>query len=339
MPVGLKDVAQLAGVSVRTVSNVVHDYPYVTEATRARVQRALDELNYRPNLAARSLRTGRSGILALAVPAIDAPYFGELARHIIKAAERHSYTVLIEQTDGLPQREQCLFADGGSHLIDGLILSPVALRPRNLRARVDNTPLVLLGEQPDLGIADHVGIDNLAAARMATAHLLQIGRRRIAAIGCRRAAGSVAERLRYRGYAAALRDAGVAVERRLVVPAQSLDRPGGAHAMEQLLALNEPPDAVFCYSDLVALGAIRTLLDRGYRVPEDVAVVGIDDIQDGRFSTPSLTTIAPDKAQIANLVVELLLSRVKQGNTKPPRKVQADYALVIRASSVGRVSR
>jgi LacI family transcriptional regulator, repressor for deo operon, udp, cdd, tsx, nupC, and nupG len=89
----------------------------------------------------------------------------------------------------------------------------------------------------------------------------------------------------------------------------------------------------------VALGAIRTLLDRGYRVPEDVAVVGIDDIQDGRFSTPSVTTIAPDKAQIANLVVELLLSRVKQGNTKPPRKVPADYALVIRESSVGRVSR
>jgi LacI family transcriptional regulator, repressor for deo operon, udp, cdd, tsx, nupC, and nupG len=339
MPVGLKEVAQLAGVSVRTVSNVVNDYPYVTEATRARVRRALDELNYRPNLAARSLRTGRSGILALAVPAIDAPYFGELARHIVKAAERHSYTVLIEHTDGLSQRERGLFADGGSHLIDGLILSPVALRPRDLRARVDNIPLVLLGEPPDLGIADHVAIDNLAAARTATAHLLQIGRRRIAAIGCQQAASSVAEHLRYRGCAAALRDAGVAVERRLVVPAQSLDRPGGARAMEQLLALNDPPDAVFCSSDLVALGAIRTLLDRGYRVPEDVAVVGIDDIEDGRFSTPSLTTIAPDKAQIANLVVELLLSRVKQGNTKPPRKVQADYALVIRESSVGRVSR
>jgi DNA-binding LacI/PurR family transcriptional regulator len=338
MPVSLKDVAKLAGVSARTVSNVVNDYPYVTETTRARVQRAVDELNYRPNLAARSLRTGRSGILALAVPAIDAPYFGELARHIVKAAERHSYTVLIEQTDGLPQREQALFADGGPHLIDGLILSPVALRPKDLRARVDNTPLVLLGEQLSPGVADHVAIDNVAAARTATAHLLEIGRTRIAAIGCRQTTSSVAEHLRYRGYAAALDDAGAAVERRLVVPAQSLDRPGGARAMERLLALPEPPDAVLCYNDLMALGAIRTLLDRGRRVPEDVAVVGIDDIQDGRFSTPSLTTIAPDKDQIANLVVELLLSRIKQGNQTPPREMQADYALVIRESSLGRVS-
>jgi DNA-binding LacI/PurR family transcriptional regulator len=338
MPVGLKDVAKLAGVSVRTVSNVVNGYPYVTEVTRARVQRALDELNYRPNLAARSLRTGRSGILALAVPAIDGPYFGELARHIVKAAERHSYTVLIEQTDSLPQRERLLFADGGPHLIDGLILNPVALRPKDLRARGDETPLVLLGEQAYQGPADHVAIDNAAAARMATAHLLETGRTRIAAIGCRQTTNLVAEHLRYRGYAAALHDAGVAVERGLVVPTKSLDRPGGAAAMQRLLALKEPPDAVFCFNDVMALGAIRTLLGRGYRVPEDVAVVGIDDIEDGRFSTPSLTTIAPDKAQIANLVVDLLLSRIKEGNTRPPREVQADFTLVVRESSRAQAS-
>jgi len=336
MPVSLKDVAKLAGVSVRTVSNVVNDYPYVTEATRTRVQRALDELNYRPNLAARSLRTGRSEILALAVPAIDAPYFGELARHIVKAAERHSYTVLIEQTDGMPEREKRLFADGGPHLIDGLILSPVALRPKDLRARTDETPLVLLGEQVYHGPADHVAIDNVAAARTATAHLLKLGRRRIAAIGCRQTPDAAAEHLRYRGYAAALQGVGAVVERRLVVPTRSLDRRGGARAMERLLAHETPPDAVFCYNDVMALGAIRTLLDRGYRVPGDVAVVGIDDIEDGRFSTPSLTTISPDKAQIANLVVDLLLSRIKEGNAEPPREVQADFTLVVRESSVGR---
>jgi LacI family repressor for deo operon, udp, cdd, tsx, nupC, and nupG len=336
MPVGLKDVAKLAGVSVRTVSNVVNGYPYVTEATRARVQRALDELNYRPNLAARSLRTGRSGIVALAVPAIDVPYFGELAHHIVKAAERHSYTVLIEQTDSLAQREKRLFANGGPHLIDGLILNPVALRPKDLRARDDENPLVLLGEQAYRCPADHVAIDNVAAARAATAHLLELGRTRIAAIGCRQTTNLVAEHLRYRGYAAALRDAGAAVERGLVVPTRSLDRPSGAGAMERLLTLEEPPDAVFCFNDLMALGAIRTLLDRGYRVPEDVAVAGIDDIEDGRFSTPSLTTIAPDKAQIANLVVDLLLSRIREGNTEPPRELQADFTLVVRESTVGR---
>ena len=350
MPVSLKDVAKLAGVSVRTVSNVVNDYPYVTEATRSRVQQALDQLNYRPNLAARSLRTGRSGILALAVPRIDVPYFGELARHIVKAAERHAYTVIIEQTDGLEQREKRLFADAGPHLIDGLILHPLALRPEDLRARVDETPLVLLGEQVYHGPADHVAIDNVAAAYTATAHLLELGRSRIAAIGCRQTSQPVvqelrggqrrgpAEHLRFRGYAAALRDAGVAVERRLVVPTGSLDRLGGARAMERLLASKDPPDAVLGYNDLMALGAIRTLLGRGYRVPEDVAVVGIDDIEDGRFSTPSLTTIAPDKAQIANLVVDLLLSRIKEGSARPPREVQADFTLVVRESSRAQAS-
>jgi LacI family repressor for deo operon, udp, cdd, tsx, nupC, and nupG len=348
MPVSLKDVAKLAGVSVRTVSNVVNDYPYVTEATRSRVQQALDQLDYRPNLAARSLRTGRSEIIALAVPRIDVPYFGELARHIVKAAERHSYTVLIEQTDGLEQREKRLFADGGPHLIDGLILHPLALQPKDLRARVGETPLVLVGEQVYHSPTDHVAIDNVAAARTATAHLLELGRRRIAAIGCRHSprpavlelrGGQIrgpAEHLRFRGYAAALRDAGVAVERRLVVPAGSLDRQGGVRAMERLLASKKPPDAVLCYNDMLALGAIRTLLDRGYRVPEDVAVVGIDDIEDGRFSTPSLTTIAPDKAQIANLIVDLLLSRIRGGNAEPPRELQADFTLVVRESTVGR---
>jgi LacI family transcriptional regulator, repressor for deo operon, udp, cdd, tsx, nupC, and nupG len=197
-------------------------------------------------------------------------------------------------------------------------------------------PLVLLGEQAYQGPADHVAIDNVAAARTATAHLLETGRRRIAAIGCRQTTNLVAEHLRYRGYAAALRDAGVAVERGLVVPTSSLDRPGGAAAMQRLLALKKPPDAVFCFNDLMALGAIRTLLDRGYRVPGDVAVVGIDDIEDRRFSTPTLTTIAPDKLHIANLVVDLLISRIREGNAKPPREVQADFTLVVRESTVGR---
>jgi DNA-binding LacI/PurR family transcriptional regulator len=106
--------------------------------------------------------------------------------------------------------------------------------------------------------------------------------------------------------------------------------------MKRLLALDEPPDAVFCYNDVMALGAIRALLERGYRVPQDVAVVGIDDIEDGRFSTPTLTTISPGKVQIANLVVDLLISRIREGSAKPPREVQADFTLVVRESSVGR---
>jgi DNA-binding LacI/PurR family transcriptional regulator len=334
---GLSDVARLAGVSVRTVSNVVNGFPHVSEATRARVRQALDELDYRPNLAARSLRTGRSGMIGLAVPVVDHSYFSELARAIVRAGDRHSYTVLIEQTDSVPRRESHFFSGVGSHLIDGLILSPSGLSTDELDKLRGATPLVLLGEQISGRVADHVAIDNIAAARVATAHLLELGRRRIAAIGCGQHSGSAAERLRYQGYEAALVEAGIAVDADLVIPREVLpDRRAGASAMERLLESEQPPDAVFCFNDLIALGAIRTLLSRGYRVPDEVAVAGIDDIEDGRFSTPSLTTISPDKTQIADTAFDLLVSRIESGTSEAPREIEADFTLIVRESTVAR---
>jgi len=333
MPVSLKDVAKAAGVSVSTVSYVVNGRPNVTAATRQRVQQALDELNYRPNLVARGLQAGRSGIIALAVPTIDAPYFGELARHIISEAAQRSYTVLIDQTDGLVEREQDLLEDIGPRLIDGLIFSPLAMGPGQLRSRVVQTPLVLLGEQVANGPADHVAIDNVAAARAGTAHLIEIGRRRIAAIGCGVSKTSHAAQQRYVGYARALADAGLAAPADPVGRNASRDRTGGASAVEALLRAPSPPDALFCYNDLMALGAIRGLLKQGVRVPEDVAVVGIDDIEDGRFSTPSLTTISPDKRRMAHLVVDLLLSRITDGANSPPREMQVPFTLEVREST------
>jgi DNA-binding LacI/PurR family transcriptional regulator len=222
-----------------------------------------------------------------------------------------------------------LFTGAAAHLIDGLILSPVGLNAHELRELHPEMPLVLVGEQISGHLADHVAIDNVAAARVATAHLLALGRRRVAVIGCHEQSDSAAARLRYRGYAAALADAGLAVQYSLVevLPCEALNRKGGAAAMERLLAREQLPDAVLCYNDLCAFGAIRTLLERGYRVPGDVAVVGIDDIEDGRFSTPSLTTISPDKAQIANVALDLLVSRIKGGGSEQPREIEADFTL------------
>src|ERR671921_1097056 len=179
----LKHVAERAGVSVKTVSNVVNGYLHVTDATRTRVQRAIDELNYRPNLAARQLRQGRSDVIALALPALDLPYFAELARSVIKCAEEKGWTVLIDQTDGLAEREQLVLDGIRGRLIDGLILSPIALGVEELERRRDTVPLVLLGERVYDGPVDHVSIDNVAAARVATDHLIDLGHRRIAAVG------------------------------------------------------------------------------------------------------------------------------------------------------------
>jgi DNA-binding LacI/PurR family transcriptional regulator len=328
-------VARLAGVSPKTVSNVVHGYTHVTDETRSRVQRALDELNYRPNLSARHLRAGRSGVIALALPELGIPYFAELARCVIKTAEEHGWTVLIDQTDGLAERERLVTAGIRDHLIDGLIFSPLAMGREDLRRRIDDTPLVLLGERIQDGPADHVSIDNVAAARTATAHLIKLGRRRIAAIGDQRDVGPGTARLRLTGFARALRQAGLAVDRRLVMPAPSYHRQDGAEAMTRLLHLDEPPDAVFCFNDLLAFGAIRTILSHGLRVPDDIAVVGFDDNEEGRFSTPTLTTIRPDKEQIARLAVSLLHERLGSGHDQPPRELRADSSLVIRESTTG----
>lgn len=335
MAVSLKDVAAMAGVSIKTVSNVVHDYPHVTPATRQRVLDAIQSLGYRPNLSARNLRRGRTGLIALALPELDAPYFAELARFVIKAAEEESWTVLIDQTDGLRDRELVAVQGLGTNLVDGLLLSPLALGRDDLaQIRVD-IPLVLLGELVSHGPASHVAIDNVAAAREAVEHLASLGRRRVAAIGAQEAAAGETARLRQAGYEAALRSAGLPVRPELIASAEQFTRATGAAAMATLLDLPEPPDAVFCFSDLLALGALRTLYERGIRVPEDVAVMGFDDIEDGAFSVPTLSTVAPDKEQIATEAVRTLAARVR-GEEDDARELTADHRLALRESTLGR---
>lgn len=331
----LKDVAARAGVSVKTVSNVVNDYAHVSEATRVRVRQALTELNYRPNISARNLRRGRSGVIALALPELDLPYFAELARCVIKAAERHGWTVLIDQTDGIAEREELALDGIRGQLLDGLILSPITIGAEELARRQDLTPLVLLGERVFDGPADHVAIDNVAAARSATEHLLGLRRRRVAALGDQPQPTSQTAHLRLRGYTEALAAAGVALDPSLVAPVERYHRADGAAAMARLLALPEPPDAVFCFNDLLALGALRTLHEHGVRVPEQVAVIGWDDIEDGRFSAPTLSTVKPDKDQIATTAVEMLALRLGDGRESEPHEVVASYSVVVRESSGG----
>jgi DNA-binding LacI/PurR family transcriptional regulator len=337
--VSLKHVAERAGVSVKTVSNVVNGYQHVTHGTRSRVQRAIEELNYRPDLAARKLRQGRSGVVALALPELDAPYFGELARRVVRQAESRGWTVLIEQTDGEVEREQAVLDGLRGRLIDGLILSPIALGAEELARRRDTVPLVLLGERVSDGPADHVSIDNVAAARVATEHLIGLGRSRIAAVGHQPRPQSQTARLRSRGYRDALAAAGLATSPDLVAEVDRYRRPDGAAAVRRLLASGRAPDAVFCFNDLLALGALRALHEAGLRVPEDVAVVGWDDVEDGRFSTPTLTTIRPDKQQIAAIAVDLLAERLGDGGADPPRSATARFELVVRESTAGTAPR
>lgn len=333
MAVRLQDVAVRAGVSVKTVSNVVNGYVHVAPATRARVEAAVADLGYRPNLFARSLRGGRSGIIALAIPELQVPYFAELAQCVVKEAAAHGFTVLIDQTEGIADHERLVMDGIRDHLIDGLIFSPLALGSRELARQRDQRPLVLLGERVAGNLADHVAIDNVSAAREAVLHLAGQGRRRVAAVGAQRVVRGETARVRLAGYRAGLDEAGLPWDPALVARAPSFHRAEGARAMGRLLDGPVPPDAVFAFNDLLALGALRACYDRGVRVPDDVAVVGFDDIEDGRYSVPSLSTVAPDKAQIARSAVEFLVSRLGGNADSPAREVVARHRLVIRESS------
>ena len=333
MPVTQGDVARRAGVSPRTVSNVVNEFPLVSDELRQRVLRVIDELGYQPNLVARNLRRGRSGLIGLAVPELSAPYFSELAGLDIAEARRHSYTVVVEQTDGDPDREQQLLRQNArGHLFDGLIFSPLGLGRDELRRHAGDTPTVLLGEHLEDGPFDHVGLDNVAAARDATAHLIGLGRRRIAAIGDQSLPVGETGQLRSAGYRAALRDGGLRYRPSLVMPASSFHRGSGAQAMTRLLDQPEVPDAVFCYNDLLAVGAMQAVLQRGLRIPDDVAVVGFDDIEEARYAFPALTTVAPDKGALARCAVAQLFARL-QDQDAPPASHQVGYALTVRGST------
>jgi LacI family repressor for deo operon, udp, cdd, tsx, nupC, and nupG len=332
----LRDVALLAGVSARTVSNVVNGYAPVTARTREKVERAIAELDYRPNVLARNLANGRSGQIAVVVPYLDTPYFAELLQGIIPRARERGYNVLIDQTDGDPAHERELIRRGARGFpFDGMILSPLGLSQADLSDGDAALPLVILGERTANQSFDHVGIDDVAASREATRHLIDLGRRRIAAIGDQPYPTGEAAQLRTQGYRQAHADAGLAVDESLIIGTPRFNRVDGSTAMGRLLDREDPPDAAFCYSDLVALGALHTALGRGLRVPEDIALIGYDDIEEGRYSNPAISTISPDKAAIATTAVERLLLRIDSAEVLPGKEIRAGFRLISRESTVG----
>ncbi|MDT0214971.1 LacI family DNA-binding transcriptional regulator [Rothia sp. ARF10] len=328
------DVARRAGVSTKTVSNVINGYIHVSPEMRTRVQQAVEDLGYVPNSTARTLRTGRTGIIAFAVPNLAAAYFAELATLVTVAAERRGFTILIDQTDGLLEREQRIAAGLRDHVIDGLVFSPLTMTPTEISAASGSTPMVLLGERDAPSSVDHVVIDNVVAAREATEHLVSLGRRRIAAVGAPLDVSTGTGSVRLRGYRAALADAGLE-DSALVVPTGRLLRMSGAEAADRLLDLPRPPDALFCFNDAIAFGAMHALRRRGVRVPDDIAVVGFDDVEEASYSNPTLSSVRPDKQGIADAAIDRLVSRLEGTASHRADAVVIPHELVVRESSGG----
>jgi DNA-binding LacI/PurR family transcriptional regulator len=330
----LRDVAELAGVSFKTVSNVIHDHPHVSEATRSRVLAAIDQLGYRPNLTARTLRSGRTGAIGLAVPELSLAYFAELADEVITVADRHEMIVLIEQTGGDPDREREVLTGPRRQLTDGLLFSPLGLGSDDADVLDVDFPLVLLGERIFGGPVDHVTMENVAGAQAATRHLLDLGRRRIAVLGAHTGEVIGSAGLRLEGYRAALADAGVPFDDDLIVDAGPWHRSNGAEAMRNLLARGTTFDAIFALNDELALGALRVLGESGIRVPADVAIIGFDDVDEGRYSFPSLSTVDPGRREIARLAVEVLLEVIAAGENRAPRReLRSPFRILQREST------
>lgn len=329
----VKDVARRAGVSPKTVSNVMNGIVPVSASTRARVEQAILELDYVPNLSARGLRNGRSGVIALALPDLSTPYSAELAHSVVEVAHEQGWSVQIEETGSDPRREYELMSRARANLVDGLILNPVVLDESAVKVGVSLPPVVLLGEVSQQ-LADRVWVDSVAAARAMTLALARTGRRRIAVLGAAGGRGSAAAILRTRGYRTALEELGIGWDDSLLIRCETWTPRTGAEALAAYLDSHPLPEALFCFTDSMAIGALSVLWKRGIRIPEDMALAGFDDIADGRYAVPSLTTVSFDKRQIATDALRLLTERMADA-ASGQRVVTVEHRIVERASSRG----
>ncbi len=314
-----RDVALLAGVSQPTVSLVLSGNPRarVAKKTRERVLHAARELGYQPNLLARGLVSRRSYALGIIVPDLDNPFFTEVVSGAERVAAEEGYAVLLCDARRTPidRHLRTLTA----RQVDGIILDATAAAALAQDERLLGQNVVLVDEPP--GRWPGVATDAPEAGRVAAAHLLGLGHRRLAFIGP--ATDSYGFRMRERGFTAALRKAGVPLDSaRLRRTNASVA--GGISAMRELLALPDPPTAVFCANDLIAIGALKACLIAGVRVPDQLSIVGCDDIEMAQIVTPELTTVmVPARglgARAARLLLERLAggaARQRQGTAKP----------------------
>lgn len=334
MSITMHDVAKLAGVSIKTVSNVINDYQYLRPETKQKVLDAIEALGYHPNLSARGLRSGRTGVISLIIPDLRNPYFAELADAVMRAAALEGLAVLIQQAGG--DRAVELEALHGPRMtnVDGILYSVLALDDNDVDQLDIPTPLVLLGERIFNGPTDHVTMHNIEGAKAATEHLVSLGRRRLLAFGAHPGEVIGSAGLRTIGYKQALASAGIPFDPELMVPVQRWHRLDGAEAMRAFLTRGIDFDGVVAFNDTIALGAMRVMQDAGIAIPGDVAVIGFDDIDETRYTLPTLSTISPGMDEIATVAVRYLRERIERGaRAIPPREHLAAYRVVQREST------
>jgi LacI family transcriptional regulator len=327
----IRQIAKLAGVSRSTASRVLNDHPNVSPALRQQVQQVIAETGYEPDPIARSLSSRRSQILGLVVPLavrslFEDPFFARLMQGISQGCNAHGYTLALFLFHSEEEETKLHHRIASNRLLDGVIVTATRtadpLIPQLIANRI---PFVVHGRHQDAQVSS-VDVDNEAGAYTAVSHLVRLGRRRIALITGPK--DSLAAEDRKKGYLRALRERRVPVDQALTVHSDFTET-SGYEAMQRLLA--HEPDAVFVASDSMALGALRALRYAGKRVPDDLALVGFDDMPQAATTNPPLTTVRQPIRRAGALAVETLIDIVENG-ARSPRRIILPTELVVRAS-------
>lgn len=307
--VSIKDIAAAAGVSHSTVSRALRNSPLLKPETIARIQKIAQEKGYTASAVARSLVTRRTQTIGVVVTTIADPFVAEVVSGIEEAANEHRYSVFLANSNAEPEREMNVVRSFAEHRVDGIVVTSSrvgALYTPMLSSM--QVPIVLVNNQHPGEFVHSVMIANFEASRQATDLLVELGHRRIAYLGDRFGYQSDSER--FAGYREALDCAGLPFAPELVSHGDG--RPeGGYEAMKKLLALPDPPTAVFCYNDMSALGALKAIREAGLRVPRDISVVGFDDLFVAEYAEPPLTTVRQPRRQMGRLAAEILLKLIE----------------------------
>lgn len=329
--VTIRDVARTAGVSVATVSHVINATHYVSPGLKTRVEEAIKSLNYHPDKIARALNTKGIPLLALIVPDISNPYWSSVVRAVQDVTDKHNYSVIVCSSDGILEREiRSLQSLTG--WVSGIIFHPYHVSHDKLREIIGDLPVVIIGYFTDnFGQAenwDQVVSNNLESTQTVVEYLMQLGHRRIACIKGPEDTPTSINRLA--GFRKAFEVAGIPIHEDLIVPGD-YTREGGRSGMRSLLNHTHPPTAVFCANDLSALGALEVAQQNGFHVPQDLSIVGFDDIDEASLASPPLTTVRQPPNHVGTITAETLIERLK--GRKKPATVHIKGSLIVREST------
>lgn len=334
MRITIKDVARQAGVSMNTVSRVINDRPDVNPETRRRVQRTIEELGYRPNALARSLLQGSSRTVGHVVPNYANPNVARQLQAVQATMTAAGYTVISFDTQEQPATQRMALQTLDEKVADGLIMTPVSSRDDSLAGLSARMPVVLTNREVVGLEVDRVVTDNILGARLAIDHLVSLGHRTIGYITSDRQVSTVEDRLI--GYRQALEAADLPAQPDLVVRVDaSIEE--AASATRRMFELRPDVTALFVYNDFMAVGVLSALLETGLRVPNDIAIVGFDDIVYAPYLRVPLTTISQETDAIGRTAAELLIARLADPGREPQRIVLEPH-LVVRESTAGRGS-